>query len=90
MNLDINVLGRSFLREQKGWDRGGGWVHPKGANGMAASRLSCRKSLVGNEWPISYLCTNGLRKRSSGNVGPLFRKVKLLCRSIGVIIGREP
>jgi len=37
-------------------------VHPKDANSMAASRLSCRKPLVGTEWPISLLCTNGVRK----------------------------
>ena len=49
--------------------RGGGWVHPKGVNSMAASGLGCRKALVGTGWAISLLCMNGLRKQTSGLVG---------------------
>ena len=46
--------------------------------------LSCRKPLVSTGWVIFLiLCTNGLRKRSSGHVGPPFlavRPIFLLCR----------
>jgi len=66
-------------------------VQPKGANSMAASGLSCRKHLFGTGWAISLLrCMNGLRKQSSGHVGPPFWAVKLFSRSVGVIIGQEP
>jgi len=51
---------------------------------MTASGLSCRKPLVGTEWAISLLlCKNGLRKWSSGHVGPLFLAVKLFSHSVG-------
>jgi len=54
-----------------GW--GGGWVHPKGANSMVASRLVCRNNLVGTERTISVLFgINGLRKKRSHLVGPPF------------------
>ena len=66
-------------------------MQPKSANSMAASELSCRKPFVGTGWAISLLrCMNGLRKQSSGHVGPLFWAVKLFSRSVGVIIGQEP
>ena len=40
---------------------GGGLVHPKGANSMAASGISCRKALVSTGWAISLLlCKNGV------------------------------
>jgi len=46
-------------------------VHLKGANSMAASEFSCRKSLFSTVGAISLLhCTNGLRKWSSGHVRP--------------------
>ena len=32
--------------EQKRWDRWGGWVHPKDANSMVVSGLTCEKPLV--------------------------------------------
>ena len=55
-------------------------MHLKGANSMAASEFSCRKSLVSTVGAISFLlCTNGLRKWSSGSVRPPFLTVKLLC-----------
>jgi len=41
--------------QQKGWDRGRGWVHPKGANSMAVSGLGCRNDLVGTGRAISVL-----------------------------------
>ena len=39
-------------------------------------------------WAISLLmCTNGLRKRSSGHVGPPFLAGRLFSRSVGATIG---
>ena len=53
-------------------------MYPKGANSIAASGLGCRKALVGTGWAISLLlCMTGLRKRSSGLVGPPFLTKKL-------------
>jgi len=50
------------LCEQKGWDKGGGSVHLKGANSMAMSVLSSGKTLVGTGRVISVLFgVNGLR-----------------------------
>ena len=55
-----------------------------GPGNMAACGLSCRKPLVSTGWAISLLlCTNGLRKWSSGRVGPQFLAVKLFSRSLG-------
>ena len=46
--------------KQKGQDRGGGWVHPKGANSKAMSvLLSFGKSLVGTGWAISLVLGGG-------------------------------
>ena len=44
---------------------------------MVTSGHSCRKPFVGNGWAMSLLlCTNGLRKQSSGHVGPPLLAVK--------------
>ena len=43
--------------------------------------------LVGTGWAIFL---NGLRKWSSGHVGPPFLAVKLFSQSIGVTIGQDP
>ena len=44
--------------------------------------------LVGTGWAIFLLlCMNGLRKWSSGHVGPA---VKLFSQSVGVTIGQDP
>ena len=63
---------------------GGGSISTLGPGNMAASGLSCRKPLVSTGWAISLLlCTNGLRKQSSGHIGPPFLAVRLfvsLCR----------
>ena len=37
---------RLVLHEQKGWDRGGGLVHPNGENSMVVSGLGCENSSV--------------------------------------------
>ena len=56
-----------------------------GPDSIAASRLSCRKPLVSTGWAISLLLgMNGLRKWSSGHVGPPFLSVKLFSRSLEV------
>jgi len=52
--------------------------------------LAVEKPLVGTGCGISLLlCTNGLRKPSSGHVWPPFQAIKLFSRSVGVIIGQE-
>ena len=58
---------------RRGGTGGGGWVHPKGANSMAVSGLTCRKALVGTGRAISVLFgINGLRNKPSYLVGPPF------------------
>ena len=48
-------------------------MHPKGANSMAVSGLTCRKALVGTGRAISVLFgINGFRNKPSDLVGPLF------------------
>ena len=65
---------------------GGGCVHPKGANSMAASGLSCRKPLVCSEWAF-LSCF--IQMRSSGHAEPPFVAVKLFSCSVGSTIGQE-
>jgi len=68
---------------------GGGWVHPKGANSMAAYGLAV-ENLVGTGFAISLLlCTTELVKRSSGQVVPPVLAVKLLSQSVEATIGQE-
>ena len=56
-------LGDRFCDSRKGGTRGGGWVHPEGANSMAMSGLRDRKVLVGTGRAISAVFgINGLRK----------------------------
>ena len=52
-----------FCDSRKGGTRGGGWVHPEGANSMAVSGLRGRKVLVGTGRAISIIFgINGVRK----------------------------
>ena len=62
------------------------WMHPKGANIMAASGLGCRrKALVGTGWAISLLlCMYGIRKHTFGLVGPPFLTMSL-CFSVCMV-----
>ena len=91
MSLPAMSLGLRLCASRKGGTGGGGQVSTLGPGNMAASGLSCRKPLVIPGWAISLLmCTNGLRKQSSGHVGPPFLAVRLFSRSVGVTIGQEP
>ena len=55
MSLPPMSLGLRFCMSRKGGTGGGGWVHPKGANSMAASGLIFRSDLVGTGRAISIL-----------------------------------
>jgi len=57
-----------------------------GPGNLAASglRLGCGKPLVSGQHWVGLLCTNGLRKRSSGHVEPLFLGARLFSRSVEV------
>ena len=55
MSLPAMSLGLRFCMSRKAGTGGGGWVHPKGANSMAASGLVFRSDLVGTERSISIL-----------------------------------
>jgi len=68
---------------------GSGWVHPKGANSMAASGRDYRKALVGTGWAISLVCMNRLRKQTCGFVGPPFLTMMHFSRSALVVIGKS-
>ena len=91
MSLPALSLGLRFCTSRKGGTEGGGWVSTLGPGNTTASGLSCRKTLVSTGWAVSLLlCTNGLRKPSSGHVGPPFLAVKLFSCSVGATIGQEP
>ena len=53
---------------------------------MAASGLGIEKPLVGADWAISLLGTNGLRKKNS----PLALYGLHFCQWGGAMVGREP
>jgi len=55
MSLPAMSLGLRFCVSRKGGTGGGGWVHPKGVNSMAASGLVFRSDLVGTGKAISIL-----------------------------------
>ena len=55
MSLPAMTSRDRFCVSRKGGTEGGGWVHPKGANSMAASGLIFRSDLVGTVRAISIL-----------------------------------
>ena len=62
MSLPAMSLGLRFCVSRKGGIGGGGWVHSKGANSMAASGLVFRSDLIGIGRAISILFgINGVR-----------------------------
>jgi len=92
MSLPAMPLGLRFsaTAERVGQGEVGGfqpWAH------VAELRLGLA---VESPWsalggPFSLLlCTNGLRKWSSGHVGPPFLAVRLFSCSVGATIGQEP
>ena len=77
MSLPAMTLGLRFCVSRKGGTGGGGWVHPKGANSMAASGLVLRSDLVGTGRAISiHFGINGVRNKRSHLVGPPFPEFK--------------
>ena len=77
MSLPAMSLGLRFCVSRKGRTGGGGWVHPKGANSMAASGLVFRSDVVGTGRAISILFgINGARNQRSHLVGPGFPEFK--------------
>jgi len=91
MSLLVMSLGHKFCASRKGGIGEGGEISTMGPGNMVACGISCRISLVGTGWATSLLlCTNGLRKRPSGDVGLPFLVVKLVSCSVGTTIGQEP
>jgi len=77
MSLPAMSLELRFCVSRKCGTGGGGWVHPKGANSMAASGLVFRSDLVGTGRAISILIgINGVRNKRSHLVGPPFPEFK--------------
>ena len=77
MSLPAMSLGLRSCVSRKGGTVGGGWVHLKGANSMATSRLVFRSDLVGTGRAISILFgINGVRNKRSHLVGPPFPEFK--------------
>ena len=73
MSFPAMSLGLRFCMSRKGRTGGGGWVHLKGANSMAASGLVLRSDLVGTLRAISILFgINSVRNKRSHLVGPPF------------------
>jgi len=74
MSLLAMSLGLRFCVSRKGGTGGGGLVHPKGANSMAASGLVFRSYLVGTGRVISILFgINGVSRIQ----GPFFSYSRL-------------
>ena len=64
MSLPAMSLGLRFCVSRKSGTGGDGWVHPKGANSMAASGFVFRSDLVGTGRAISILFgINGVRNK---------------------------
>ena len=62
---------------RKGGTGGGGWLHPEGANSMAASEVVLRSDLVGTGRAISVIFgINGVGNKRSHLVGPPFPEFK--------------
>ena len=77
MSLPAMTSRDRFCVSRKGGTGGGGWVHPKGANSMAASGLVFRSDLVGTGRAFSILFgINGVRNLRSHLVGPPFPEFK--------------
>jgi len=74
MSLPAISLGLRFYVSRKGGTGGGGWVHLKGANSMAASGLVFRSDLVG---------INGVRNQQSHLLGSPFPEFKARFSSYG-------
>ena len=87
MSLPAMSLGLRFCVSRKGGTGGGGWVHPKGANSMAASGLVLRSDLVGTGRAISGI--NAVRNKRSHLVGPPFPEFKVHFQLRQVGISRE-
>ena len=87
MSVPAMSLGLRFCVSRKARTGGGGWVHPKGANSMAASGLVLRSDLVGTGRAISVLFgINGVRNQRSHLVGPPFPefKARFQLRQVGI------
>jgi len=87
MSLPAMSLGLRFYVNRKSGRGGGGWVHPKGANSMAASGLVVRSDLVGNGRAISIrFGKNRVRNKRSHLVGPPFRNSRPVfqLRQVGI------
>jgi len=64
MSLPAMSLGLRFCMSRKSGTGVGRWVHPKGANSMAASGLVFRSNLVGTGRAISIpFGINGVRNK---------------------------
>ena len=85
--MSLHSLGLRFCVSRKGGTWGGGWVHPKGANSMAASGLVLRSDLAGTGRAISILFgINGVRNKRSHLVGPPFQNSRPVfhLRQVGI------
>ncbi len=77
--------GDRFFDSRKGGTRGGGWVLPKGENGVVQPWAGHRKPLLGAGWAASLVfCMNGRRKQPCHPLGPPFQApVAIFCARTG-------
>ncbi len=82
---------------RKGGTRGGGWVHPKGENGIVQPWTGRRKSLLGAGWAVSLFLHEWRRKQPCHLVGPPFQvpmaffaleQVGIACAKYSLVSGR--
>ena len=83
-------LGLRLCASRKGGTGGGGRVSTLGPGKWLLLGLAVESPWSSPGGPFLSSCTNGLRKRSSGHVGPPFLAGRLFSRSVGATIGQEP
>ncbi len=91
MSLGEFSPGDRFCVSRKSGMRGGGWVHPKGENGVVQPWVGHRKPLLRAGWAVSLVfLMNGRRKQPCHLVGPPFQApMFVFCARAGWYCPRE-
>ncbi len=72
--------GDRFCVSRKGVTRGGGWVHPRGENGVVQPWMGHRMPLLETGWAVFLsFCKTGCRKQPCHLVWPPFQVPMGMC-----------
>ncbi len=86
MTLEEFPPGDRFGVSRKGGTWGGGWVHPKGENGIVQPWTGRRKPLLVAGWAVSLVfCLNGCQKQLCHLVGPPFPAPIAFLGRVGIV-----